>query len=61
MPATIEPPADLQDFLQSFVVAILRNKPEDLLEFASTYFTDKLWRNETLKNPPRLTQVVYRV
>jgi|SaaInl47_10m_RNA_FD_contig_71_387108_length_1544_multi_9_in_0_out_0_1 cAMP-dependent protein kinase regulator len=42
MPATIEPPADLQDFLQSFVVAILRNKPEDLLEFASTYFTDKL-------------------
>lgn len=38
----IEPPADLQDFLQSFVVAILRNKPDDLLEFASTYFTEKL-------------------
>jgi len=38
----IEPPADLQDFLQSFVVAILRNKPDDLLEFASEYFTEKL-------------------
>ena len=42
MPTTIEPPADLQDFLQSFVVAILRNKPEDLLEFAAGYFNDKL-------------------
>jgi len=38
----IETPADLQDFLQSFVVAILRAQPTDLLEFAATYFTEKL-------------------
>lgn len=38
----VDCPEGLQEFLQSFVVAILRNKPDDLLEFASEYFTEQL-------------------
>merc|ERR1712139_203723 len=38
----IEAPEGLQEFLQSFVVAILRQKPDDLLEFSSGYFQDLL-------------------
>lgn len=38
----IEAPEGLQEFLQSFVVAILRNKPDDLLVFASEYFQEQL-------------------
>lgn len=39
---SIDAPAGLQEFLQAFVVAILRNKPDDLLEFASEYFNEQL-------------------
>lgn len=42
MPGQVEVPPGLQEFLQSFVVAILRNRPDDLLEFATEYFTEQL-------------------
>lgn len=44
MPNTggIDTPPGLQEFLQSFVVAILRNKPDDLLEFAAEFFNEQL-------------------
>jgi len=38
----IDAPPGLQEFLQSFVVAILRNKPDDLLDFAAEYFNEQL-------------------
>lgn len=41
-PQQLDVPDGLQEFLQAFVVAILRNKPEDLLEFAAEYFNDQL-------------------
>lgn len=49
MPRQGEPeiPEGLQEFLQSFVVCILRNKPDDLLEFAAEHFQNQLdERNE---------------
>jgi len=43
----LEVPEGLQEFLQTFVVAILRSKPDDLLEFAADYFQGQLdERNE---------------
>lgn len=40
-------PDGLQEFLQTFVIAILRNKPDDLLEFAVDHFQGQLdERNE---------------
>jgi cAMP-dependent protein kinase regulator len=40
-------PEGLQEFLQTFVVAILRSKPDDLMEFAAEYFANELQeRNE---------------
>lgn len=41
-PRDLEVPEGLQEFLQAFVVAILRNKPEDLLSFAADYFTNQV-------------------
>lgn len=38
----LEVPEGLQEFLQTFVVAVLRNKPDDLLEFAADYFQTQL-------------------
>jgi cAMP-dependent protein kinase regulator len=35
-------PEGLQEFLQTFVVAILRSKPDDLMEFAAEYFANEL-------------------
>ncbi len=34
-----EIPPGLTDLLQDFTVAVLREKPEDLTEFAANYFT----------------------
>lgn len=42
MPGQVDVPPGLQEFLQAFVVAILRNKPDDLLEFSADYFTEQL-------------------
>jgi len=42
MADSADAPPGLQEFLQSFVVAILRNKPDDLLEFAAEYFNEQL-------------------
>jgi len=42
MKGQVEVPPGLQEFLQAFVVAILRNRPDDLLEFASDYFNEQL-------------------
>jgi len=39
---TIDAPPGLQEFLQSFVVAILRNKPDDLLQFSAEYFQEQI-------------------
>lgn len=36
---SIEIPAGLTELLQSFTVEVLRNQPEDLLDFALQYFT----------------------
>lgn len=41
-PHQLEVPDGLQELLQAFVVAILKNKPDDLLEFASDYFNQHL-------------------
>lgn len=41
-PRELDVPEGLQEFLQAFVVAILRAKPDDLLEFAADYFTNEL-------------------
>lgn len=46
----IDAPAGLQEFLQSFVVAILRNKPDDLLEFAADYFNEQLDERHAANN-----------
>ena len=35
----LEIPEGLQEFLQSFVVCILRNKPDDLLEWFGVWCT----------------------
>ncbi|TRY97017.1 hypothetical protein DNTS_001439 [Danionella cerebrum] len=43
---SIEIPAGLTELLQSFTVAVLRNQPADLLEFALQYFT-RLKEDET--------------
>lgn len=32
-------PAGLTDMLQEFTIAVLREKPEDMVDFAATYFT----------------------
>jgi len=41
-PRQLDVPDGLQEFLQAFVIAILRNRPEDLLEFAVDYFNTQL-------------------
>jgi len=38
----LEVPEGLQEFLQAFVITVLRNKPDDLLEFAADYFQNQL-------------------
>ena len=41
-----EIPAGLTDLLQEFTVAVLRRKPDDLVEFASIYFTEQKERRD---------------
>ena len=36
---SIEIPSGLTDLLQDFTVAVLRERPDDLVEFAAQYFT----------------------
>jgi len=45
-PHQLEVPNGLQELLQSFVVACLKNKPDDLLEFAAEYFNQHLEERE---------------
>jgi len=46
----IDVPSGLQEFLHSFVIEILRNQPDDLLEFAADYFQNQLdERNESAR------------
>eukprot|EP00914_Ancora_sagittata_P011184 GHVO01021797.1.p1 GENE.GHVO01021797.1~~GHVO01021797.1.p1 ORF type:complete len:395 (+),score=66.59 GHVO01021797.1:736-1920(+) len=52
-----EIPAGLTDLLQDFTVAVLREKPTDLVSFASEYFRNlnedqQVNRAENLKTPP---------
>nr|XP_039250832.1 cAMP-dependent protein kinase type II regulatory subunit-like isoform X1 [Styela clava] len=45
--ANIPIPAGLQEMLQNFVVAVLREQPGDLVEFASQYFSSLLDHRDT--------------
>jgi len=45
-PHQLEVPNGLQELLQAFVVACLKNKPDDLLEFAAEYFNQHLEERE---------------
>lgn len=46
----LEVPEGLQEFLQAFVITVLRNKPDDLLEFAADYFQNQLEERNAAEN-----------
>lgn len=46
----LEVPEGLQEFLQAFVITVLRNKPDDLLEFAADYFQNQLDERNQAEN-----------
>lgn len=41
-----EIPTGLTDLLQEFTVAVLRRRPDDLVQFASEYFSDRQARRK---------------
>ena len=43
-------PTGLTDMLQDFTVVVLRERPEDMVDFAASYFTELKVRNKTGAN-----------
>ena len=43
-------PTGLTDMLQEFTVVVLRERPEDMVDFAANYFTELKVRNKAVGN-----------
>ena len=48
-------PAGLTDMLQEFTVVVLREKPDDMVDFAANYFTNLKQQNRPGGNAKRLS------